>query len=594
MLRAFILLMFCISCQAHGAILLSGQEQVVAVLGEARFARDGSGTVSISEQSNLMWRAYDGPGVPTFGYTDDAIWMQVAVTNTSSEVIDVVAELSVARLREVSWYVLDGDTVEASISGGLAAHEGGMRPESRYPVFFFLVPAGQSRTVYLRVASDSSIYFPVVVSPVRAYVRYSALRDFRDYAFAGASAAILLLALVNGWIMRNRLFGLLAILVTGFLGYYLVFNGYYHWFGGPFAEWVNRQFMLSMALGAHWAFYAFTLTYVRLHGSPGFWRRGGRIFSCGIGCIGVLLLLLPFRLSVSVFTGGISLCYGASAVIGWHLLRRRKYQSDYFVAGTWGVLICVNLLLILNFFGVLPVVIPAVQLLRLLMLFIFVMFFAIVMVQQQTRQWERERMRQIEQLATQAHLHALRYQLNPHFLFNTLTSIEALSRKSPQMIAPLVRRLAAFLRLRIHPSADGMATLEQEWESICAYLDIEKVRFGDNLQLTCQISADARACRVPEMVLQPLVENAIKHGMQTSEVLTLSVCACVRAGQLQIRVENSGKLAAHSGDSEEGIGIANVRQRLACLYGDAARFDLREEPGMVVAEIFMPAEEVDV
>lgn len=592
MLRAFILLCF-VPLFTCGAVSLSGEERVDLVLGEPCFARDATSAVSITEHSSLRWFAHEAEGHPAFGYTDDAIWMQVTITNPSEQVLDVAAELSVARLSEVSWYLLDGTTVEVSDSDGLMRSPGN-QPEFRCPVFFFLLPAGESRTLFLRVASDSSIYFPVTVLPIRRYLRYSSLRDFRDYALAGAGSTILLLALVCGWILRSRLFGLLAILVAGFLGYYLIFNGYYDWLGGSFGGFVNRQFMLVLAFIGHWAFYAFTLAYVRRHGSPAFWcGRWGRVFSCALGCLGALLLLLPFRLSVYVFTGAIGVCYAASAVIGWHLVQRRKYRSDAYVAGTWGIVFCVIVLLLLNFYGVVPVVIPTIQLLRLLMLFIFVMFFAIVMVQQQTRQWEKERIQQTEQLATEAQLNALRYQLNPHFLFNTLTSIEALSRNSPEMIAPLVRRLAAFLRLRIHPSADGMTTLGQEWESICAYLDIEKVRFREKLQLTCEIGADAHLCRVPEMILQPLVENAIKHGMQTSEELTVCVCACARAGQLQIRVANSGKLAADSAGRKSGIGVANVRQRLAWMYGDAARFDLREEQEMVIAEIFIPAEEVD-
>lgn len=589
-----ILLLCCAPWTSWGAVVLSKDDMVVSVCESARFARDRSGTTTIEDLGELAWFTYEGKGCPSFGYTPHAIWMQVAVTNASDQAIEALAELSVARLSEVSWYALDGDTVVASASSGVAGRDANKPPDSRYPVFFFRLPPYAVRTIFLRVASDSSICFPVVLSPVRQYVRYAALRDIRDYALAGAGGAILLLALVSGWILRSQLFGLLAILVAGLLGYYLIFNGYYHWLVGPSSIWVNRQFMLAVAFGAHWAFYAFTLTYVRQHGSPEFWRWRLRGLSYGILCVGALLLLLPFRLSVYVFTGTISIFYGASAVIGWHLFRRRKYPSDIFVAGTWGIVFFVILFLLLNFYGILPVVIPAIQLIRLLMFFIFVMFFATVMAQQQTRQREKERVYQADQLATRARLNALRYQLNPHFIFNTLTSIESLSRKAPQMIGPLVRRLAAFLRLRIYPSADGMTTLGKEWESICAYLDIEKVRFGDNLQFKCQIGERARSCRVPEMGLQPLVENAIKHGMQTCGALTLCVRVCVQSGQLQIRVENSGDLAARSAGREGGIGVENVRQRLACLYGDAAHFDLFEEPGMVVAEIFMPAEETEL
>ena len=227
------------------------------------------------------------------------------------------------------------------------------------------------------------------------------------------------------------------------------------------------------------------------------------------------------------------------------------------------------------------------------MLTFFLMAFTVVAGQRQIERRDRERALLAEKFATEAQLQALRYQLNPHFLYNTLTSIDALSRQAPQRIPDLVRKLATYLRLRLHPSADGMATVESEMDSIRAYLDIEQVRFEESLRVTYEIGPGVEACRVPEMLFQPLVENAVKHGMPPDGALELLIRVSRKGGQVEICVENNGHLG---GDGvpcrvEGGVGLRNERERLARVYGDAARFELREEAGRVVAEIRLPVEE---
>ena len=153
-------------------------------------------------------------------------------------------------------------------------------------------------------------------------------------------------------------------------------------------------------------------------------------------------------------------------------------------------------------------------------------FFALVIWQQRTARQKAERARRLDQLATEARLSALRYQINPHFLFNTLASIGALSTEAPERIPLLVRNLAAYLRVRLRPDAGETHAFAEEWESIRAYLEIEQIRFSDSLLIRHDVRGEALKARVPEMLVQPLVENAVTHGFREDGVA--DVCFSAR------------------------------------------------------------------
>ena len=226
------------------------------------------------------------------------------------------------------------------------------------------------------------------------------------------------------------------------------------------------------------------------------------------------------------------------------------------------------------------------ELQRSLMLLIFLVFFALVTAQQQSVRRESERAQRAEKLASEAQLRALRYQLNPHFLFNTLNSIGALSREAPGRIPELVRRLALLLRQRLRPEPANRVPLRGELEAVKAYLGIEKVRFEENLQVAIDVPAELLDVRVPEMLIEPLAENAIKYGMPSDGPLRLAISAERREGELVVRVAHNGKLAPSRPGG--GIGTRNMRERLEHFYGGRAGFDLREEEGRVVAEVRLP------
>jgi two-component system LytT family sensor kinase len=178
-----------------------------------------------------------------------------------------------------------------------------------------------------------------------------------------------------------------------------------------------------------------------------------------------------------------------------------------------------------------------------------------------------------ERNAQDAQLRALRYQVNPHFLFNTLNSLSSLvlSRRADEAEAMIVN-LSSFYRssLTLDPSAD--VTLAQEIELQQLYLDIEKVRFPRRLKVEIDVPEDLRAARVPPLILQPLVENAIKHGVaRTGEPVTLRIAAREEDARLVVVVENDrGPPGLSPEGSGTGVGLANVCERLAARFGPQA------------------------
>jgi len=188
---------------------------------------------------------------------------------------------------------------------------------------------------------------------------------------------------------------------------------------------------------------------------------------------------------------------------------------------------------------------------------------------------ERERSAELERQAVAAKLSALQAQIEPHFLFNTLANVVSLIDSEPAQARRMLERLIELLRSSLAASRIQHATLEQELRLVTAYLDILKVRMGDRLRYRIDLPADLGAAPLPPLTLQPLVENAIRHGLEPKvEGGTLRLGARRVEGELRIDVEDDGLgFAPRAG---AGVGLANVRERLASLYGAGARLAVEE------------------
>ena len=199
-----------------------------------------------------------------------------------------------------------------------------------------------------------------------------------------------------------------------------------------------------------------------------------------------------------------------------------------------------------------------------------------------------------EGLAREAQLKMLRYQLNPHFLFNTLNAISTLVLDRDNVTANLaVTRLSAFLRHSLDQDPMKKVTLRQELEVLGLYLGIEQLRFGSRLQVTQTITEEAAKALVPSLLLQPLVENSLKHAIASRESGGhIRIDADVRGGQLRIDVADDGP-GFPEGDLPavgRGVGLRNTKERLAVLYAQDAALQSRNlRPGCVI-ELTLPAE----
>ncbi|MBI3923220.1 MAG: histidine kinase [Armatimonadetes bacterium] len=210
---------------------------------------------------------------------------------------------------------------------------------------------------------------------------------------------------------------------------------------------------------------------------------------------------------------------------------------------------------------------------------------------------DHRRMEEAERLLVESRLRTLRYQINPHFLFNVINSIDALAHEAPERVHTLVRELARYLRFSLQWREESVVPLQLELEAIESYLQVEKVRFEENLEVQVEASNEARTCAVPILLLQPLVQNAIKYGMETSvQPLRLKVSAVVANGELHLAVANSGRWVepgTSSSRKQTRLGLENLRKRLELLYPERHTLDVGAVDNWVVGTIHLPAENAD-
>ncbi|GJM10245.1 MAG: ATPase [Lysobacteraceae bacterium] len=197
---------------------------------------------------------------------------------------------------------------------------------------------------------------------------------------------------------------------------------------------------------------------------------------------------------------------------------------------------------------------------------------------------DRERQSALLQIRLQeARLKALKMQVNPHFLFNTLNSISVLVMKQQNAKAQtMIQRLGNFFRSSLEDSHEQWVPLAKELETISEYLGIEQIRFEDRLTINEDYDPAAMNVQVPSMILQPLVENAMQHGVAGTDLpCELSIRTVLDGGRLRVRLTDTGAGCSLSSDDgfKPGVGLSNVRERLETCYGEAFRLQLDSEPG---------------
>jgi LytS/YehU family sensor histidine kinase len=197
----------------------------------------------------------------------------------------------------------------------------------------------------------------------------------------------------------------------------------------------------------------------------------------------------------------------------------------------------------------------------------------------------------LEKQLADAQLQALKMQLHPHFLFNTLNSVSALMYKDTDAAEEMVQKLTNFLHMTLESSGSQEVTLKKELDFLNYYLQIEQIRFQDRLAVNMKIDPGTLDARVPNLIMQPIVENAIRHGVATRAAQgRIEIHAKRNNGLIQLQVKDNGP-GLENGNTEirEGVGLSNTRLRLQQIYGDAYRFDLTNAPeGGVIATVELP------
>ena len=202
------------------------------------------------------------------------------------------------------------------------------------------------------------------------------------------------------------------------------------------------------------------------------------------------------------------------------------------------------------------------------------------------RQTLERRALELSIVARDAQLRALRSQLNPHFLFNSLNSLRGLITEDPARAASMVTGFAGLMRYSLGSDRRETVTLAEEMEAVGDYLDLERVRFEDRLRVEQTVTPDALTARIPPMMVQTRVENGIANLRDGGLV---GIDASVTDSRLRIRVTNTGTLSPGAGTT--GVGLENVRERLRLLYGATASLSLDGHDGTVTAMIVVPCAE---
>ena len=203
---------------------------------------------------------------------------------------------------------------------------------------------------------------------------------------------------------------------------------------------------------------------------------------------------------------------------------------------------------------------------------------------------KKAREAKLESLVKETELKMLRSQINPHFLFNSLNSISSLTITDPEKARDMVNKLSEFMRYALSKKDEQPVSIRSEFENLRLYLDIEKVRFGDRLSTEENIDEKCLETKMPVMLLQPLYENAIKHGVyESTESVRILTRAKTIDGNIEITITNNYD-PAPSSRRGTGTGLINVIRRLELFYGKKASLSTKKENGIFTVSLFIPVE----
>jgi two-component system, LytTR family, sensor kinase len=227
-------------------------------------------------------------------------------------------------------------------------------------------------------------------------------------------------------------------------------------------------------------------------------------------------------------------------------------------------------------------------------IFSFLVIAAITMMSllwytQQSQEEDNQRKLDMERLAREAELNKLRQQLQPHFLFNSLNSISALTGSQPEKARHMIQQLSDFLRGTLKKEEQQYTSFEEELQYLQLYLDIEKVRFGYRLQTRINYEEETLQMQLPSMLLQPLVENAIKFGLYDTIGETVILVEAKKVnGMLEVQVQNPFDEVTATPVKGTGFGLSSIRRRLFLLFGRSDLLQTKQEAKQFISIIRIP------
>lgn len=559
---------------------------VVPMGAHMEFLVDPAGALSFeAAKSGDGYVRSDRP-IPSFGYLNGAIWGRCRIRNASDRPQTFVLELEMSRLSHLEWFV---ETPAAGLRRSYGGSHDLPAPTYRVPSVRFTLGPGEVAAIHCRIATDTSIWLPFVAGASEDHWAYRLARDSSDYVYLGFGLAIACLGFGLVVIYRRMVFVYAALLPLAYMGFFTIFFGYYHHLWPDCPAWVGREglILVNAAVAAAYLFFMRRFLYADERTASARFLQWAAVFA-PIAMLAIAATM-PFKWAIHFCHAAIVVSYVFGAVLVFFVARRRRLPEDWMLAASCALVAAGIVLLMLEWVSVLPMLVPPLTIFRVVSVVIFVFPLLSCVYAQRSEYLLKSRLALAHQATAEAELAALRAQLNPHFLMNTLNSVDALSHEDPARIPELVRRLADFLRRSLLPAGAIRHTVEEEVAAVRNYLAIEQVRHGDRLQVSFDVAPEALRLELPEFMLQPLVENALKHGFRGQPDLQVRILVAVMSGRLVVRVENLGRLVPPSSDRRStGVGVENVRRRLGLLYGESAGFELREVDGWVRAEIRLP------
>jgi two-component system LytT family sensor kinase len=197
---------------------------------------------------------------------------------------------------------------------------------------------------------------------------------------------------------------------------------------------------------------------------------------------------------------------------------------------------------------------------------------------------------ELKNLITQAELRSLKFQINPHFIFNSLNSMSALTEIDPKKAKQMIIKLADFLRYTLANNDKQKNTLNEELRNIKLYLDIEKIRFEDKFEYIEELDKQCGKTEIPSMILQPLFENAIKHAVyETLDRVTIKLNCDKLDNFLKISINNNFEGESHKKGA--GVGLKNIKERLSLIYHQDNLMEIKKDNGSFTVNIYIPLED---